>query len=77
MQLRMTVSGSVKSMGLLSLRLCLCAFQCQRDRSDSVCLLSTNDPHSPSEIDACMEDVCGNKKFNFIFSIRKMLEGQK
>lgn len=52
----------VKSMGLLSLHLCLYAFQCRHGRSDSVYLLSTSDPHSPCETDAYREDGCRKKK---------------
>lgn len=73
MQLRMMEWDSVKSMGLLSLHLCLCASQCQRGRSDSVYSLSTIDPHSPCEIDAYMEDVCWNKIFHLIKSSKMIL----
>lgn len=66
MQLRMMmVSNLVKLMEQLTLHPCLCAFQCQRGKSDSVYLLPTIDPHSPCEIDACMEDDFREKKIYY------------
>lgn len=66
MQLRTMVWDLVKLLEPLSMHPCLCAFLCQHGKLDSVYSLPTIDPHSPCEIDACMEGACRNNVFELI-----------